>query len=501
MKKILTVILDGFGMRNEKHGNAVLNSNINNFISLWENYPHCLLKASEEAVGLEEHQMGNSEVGHTTIGAGRLIKQPLKEVTDFLDEEYKKNVVYQELINYLKENNRPLHIIGLTSDGGIHSHIRLMLKMIDNLYNSGIKKIYYHAITDGRDTKTEVSYNYIKEVDDKLTGYHIGKVESVCGRYYAMDRDKKWNRTQKYYDLLVGNYSIPVSDFSKAINACYKKNITDEFLPPLSLNDNVKISDGDAVLWMNYRPDRAKQILNALTDPDFTAFSTIKMPHLQTVTLYPIKEAINSKSLLSNQEISNPLGVYLSKLGLSQARIAETEKYAHVTYFFDGGKELQLEKCDRFLIPSPKVATYDLKPEMSAAEVTKQAIKCMEDDYDFIFMNYANPDMVGHTGNYEATIKALEAVDICLGKLKEIADANFYKMIILADHGNADLMLDENNNPITTHSLSLVPFILTDKKIKLENGDLTQVACTILEYMDIARPKEMQNTNSLIVKE
>lgn len=501
MKKILTVVLDGFGMRNEKHGNAVLNSNINNFINLWENYPHCLLRASEEAVGLEPHQMGNSEVGHTTIGAGRLIKQPLKEYTDFLTEEYKNNKTYNDLISYLKENNKPLHIIGLTSDGGVHSHIRLILKMIDNLYNSGIKKIYYHAITDGRDTKINVSYNYIKEIDDKLKNYNIGEVITVCGRYYAMDRDQKWSRTQKYYDLLVGNYSILVPDFSKAINVCYKKNITDEFLPPLSINNNIKIIDGDAVLWMNYRPDRAKQIMSALTNQEFSSFSTFKMPNLKVYTLYPIKEAINSVSFLPNQKITNPLGVYLSKLGLSQARIAETEKYAHVTYFFDGGQELNLDKCDRYLIPSPKVATYDLKPEMSAPEVTKQAIKCMEEDYDFIFMNYANPDMVGHTGNYEATIKALEVVDICLGKLKEIADANFYKMIILADHGNADLMQDENNNPITTHSLSLVPFIITDKKIKLENGNLTQVASTILDYMDIAKPKEMQNTTSLIIKE
>ena len=501
MKKIIMIVLDGFGMRQEKHGNAVLNSNIRNFINLWENYPHCLLKASEEAVGLSKGQMGNSEVGHTTIGAGRLIKQPEMENFDFVKNDIESSPEFNELVEYVLDNNKTLHLMGLTSPGGIHSHLNIIMAILSKLHKKGVKNICYHAITDGRDTAVDSSYEYLKEVNDYLVSNRMGSVVSICGRYYAMDRDKKWDRTQKYYNMVTQGAGVLMPDIKTGIDACYQRNVTDEFIPPLILDRTKYIKDGDALMWLNFRPDRAKQILRCLTDPTFSEFPTVKLPNLKVLTMYKIDEAINSKFLITKKEVTNPLGVYLSKLGLSQARIAETEKYAHVTYFFDGGVELKLDKCDRFLIPSPKVATYDLKPEMSAVEVTKQAVKCMEEDYDFIFMNYANPDMVGHTGNYEATIGALEAVDLCLGRLIEVANNNFYKMVILADHGNADYMLDENDKPVTTHSLSLVPFIITDKKIKLENGSLTNVAKTVLDYMDIMAPSEMQNTDSLIVKE
>lgn len=499
MKKVLTIILDGFGLRNTVKGNAVKLAKMPNFTEIWNKYPHSQLLASERAVGLEKGQMGNSEVGHTTIGAGRLIKQNFMEITDwFSKKEILKNQTFQEMINYAKENDKPIHMLGLLSDGGIHSHIKFNLSMLDYLHEAGVKKVYVHAITDGRDTATTVSCNYIDETNAKLKEYGYHEVASVCGRYYAMDRDKKWDRTKLYSDMLTNGAGAKVKDIKEAINFCYKKNVTDEFLPPIILDDVPSIQDGDIVLWMNYRPDRAKQILRVLTDYKFSEYETKKFNDLKVYTIYPIEEAKNSKHFLDNQDIKNSLGVYLADLGMKQARIAETEKYAHVTYFFDGGKEYKLANCDRFLIPSPKVATYDLQPEMSCQEVTKTCLSCMEKDYDFILMNYANPDMVGHTGNLEAAIKALEAIDGCLGRLLAKANETDYTLFILADHGNCDYMLDENNNVVTTHSLFPVPFIVTDENLKLKNGDLTMVAPTILEYMDIAVPKEMKETKTLI---
>lgn len=500
MKKVLTIVLDGFGLRNSKNGNAVKLANMPTFRSLWNEYPHCQLLASEEAVGLEKGQMGNSEVGHTTIGAGRLIKQNFMQINDmFKNKEIFTNEAFVELVNYAKKENKPIHLMGLVSDGKIHSHIGFIIDMIEALHQEQVTNVYLHAITDGRDTSPTVSYKYIKEVDDLLRKYNMGFVVSVCGRYYAMDRDKKWERTEFYSKLVTENIGANVNNLEESINYCYQKNVTDEFLPPIIVNGGKKIEDGDILLWLNYRPDRAKQILTVLTDKEFKEYNTKKYNKLKCYTFYPIEEAKNSKHFLEIPKIENALGVYLSNLGLSQARIAETEKYAHVTYFFDGGKELNLEKCDRFLIPSPKVATYDLKPSMSANEVTARCLDCLEKDYDFIFMNFANPDMVGHTGNLNAAIEALEVLDKCLAKIIKSAEENYYTVIILSDHGNCDEMLDDNNNVVTSHSLYPVPFIITDKKVKLENGNLTQVAPTILKYMDIALPKEMKSTKPLII--
>ncbi len=499
MKKVLLAVLDGFGIRDEKSGNAILNADTPNFDKLWKNYPHSLLNASGEYVGLEKGQMGNSEIGHLSIGAGRLIKQNVAQINDmFNDKSLKNNSAYNDLIDYVTSNDKILHIMALISDGGIHSHIKFVLKMIDNLYNDGVKEIYVHAITDGRDTDTHVAYKYIKQVEDKLCDYNIGHVVSICGRYYAMDRDKKWERTKYYSDMVTRGIAVQADNLEYAINLCYKKGVTDEFLPPIMINKKMTIKDEDALLWFNYRPDRAKQILNVLTDVDFKEYNSVKLPNLKVYTIYKIDEAINSKHLLDHIDVINPFGEYISTLGLSQARIAETEKYAHVTYFFDGGRELDLENCDRFLIPSPKVATYDLKPEMSSNEITKQVIKCLNNDYDFILVNFACPDMVGHTGNYDATIKAIEAVDNCLGEIMESVEENLYTMFITGDHGNADYMIDDNNKMVTTHSTNPVPFITTDKKLKLLNGNITSIAPTILKYMDIRIPDEMKESDLLI---
>jgi 2,3-bisphosphoglycerate-independent phosphoglycerate mutase len=501
MKKILTIILDGFGYREEQHGNAIIKANPSCFNELWNKYPHTTLYASEEYVGLTKGQFGNSEVGHMTIGAGRLIKQNETLIDELLDNNISENTEFLNMISYIKETEKTVHMVGLFSPGKVHSDMNHFLKMYDKLIEFGVNNINFHIITDGRDTKVNTSYEYIKELETKIKDNKEASISSICGRYYAMDRDKNWERTKNYYDLICNGRGVKTTDIKEMIEKCYSKNMTDEFLPPLITDKYRKIKDGDIVIWMNYRNDRAKQIMASLTNQNFSEFKTNNLENTKFYSFFPIDKSIPTNSFLETNVITNPLGIYLSKLGLTQARIAETEKYAHVTFFFDGTYNGSIEGCNKYLLPSPDVATYDLKPQMSAVEVTKKAIACMEKDVDFILVNYANPDMVGHTGNFDATVKAIMAVDLCLAKIVEEAENNFYKVIILADHGNADIMIDDNNEKVTTHTLSKVPFIITDNSVSLkDSGDLTNVAPTILEYMDIAKPVEMQDTPSLLKK-
>lgn len=501
MKKICMVILDGYGFSDNTLGNAVKMAPPTNFMELWNKYPHALLEASGEAVGLDSTQFGNSEVGHTTIGAGRKIRQSIALIRDFLNSDVMKNETFWDMIDEVQLNHKPLHIMGLLSDGKVHSSIDHFLKLFDILKKLEIKDVFVHVISDGRDTDIKALYTYITELENKMNETGVGKIASICGRYYAMDRDKNYDRTKKYFDMVVHGVGLQANHVAMMIQKCYEKGITDEFLPPIMTKDYRPIQNEDVVLWMNYRTDRAKQILSALINHSFTEFPIDETYGAHVYSFLPIDTKIKSRNFIERDVVSNPLGVYLSNLGLTQARIAETEKYAHVTYFFDGESNSSLEGCQKFLIPSPKVATYDLKPEMSAVEVTKKCVACMEKDYDFILMNYANPDMVGHTGNLEATIKACITVDMCLKVISEKALDNFYTLIILADHGNADQMLDEKGGVVTTHTTSKVPFILCDTKYHLEkSGDLTNVAPTVLEYMEIAVPKEMRDTKSLIEK-
>lgn len=498
MRKILTVVLDGFGYREEEYGNAIKMADTKNFDRLWEQYPHTTLYASEEYVGLNSGEFGNSEIGHMTIGAGRLIKQHGPRITEFLKNINEENTLLSEFLE--KAKTKDIHIIGLYSDGKVHSNLEHFLSVYDLLKENDAQKIHFHLITDGRDTKTNAAINFIKDLEEKISDNPNADITSVCGRYYAMDRDTNYDRTKIYYDLLTKGIGIKAKSATDGLLSLYKKNQTDEFLYPLIINPENTIKDGDIILWMNYRSDRAKQILGAFTKEDFNGFPTYQYNNLEVYSFFPIDKDIKTINFLEDINVTNPLGIYLSSLGITQARIAETEKYAHVTYFFDGMYNGKIDKCDKILIPSPKVETYDLKPEMSATEITKKAISCMEKDTDFIFMNFANPDMVGHTGNIDATMKAVTTVDVCLERLYEVAQDNFYTMIILADHGNADIMLDEFNNPVTTHTTSKVPFIITDLNVELrKNGSLVNVAPTILEYMDIALPEEMQNTHSLII--
>ncbi len=498
MRKVLTVVLDGFGYREEEYGNAIKLADTKNFNRLWERFPHTTLYASEEYVGLNPGEFGNSEIGHMTIGAGRKITQHGPRITEFLKNP-NENETFAELLENAKD--RDIHIMGLYSDGKVHSNLEHFLKVYELLKNNSAKKIHLHLITDGRDTKVNAGINFISELEEKIKDDPNTDITSLCGRYYAMDRDTNFDRTKIYYDLVTKGIGLKAPSATEGLLKQYKKDQTDEFLYPIIIDPEYTIKDNDIILWMNYRSDRSKQILKAFINPNFEEFKTYNYQNLKIYSFFPIDKDIPTISILEDINVTNPLGLYLSSLNLSQARIAETEKYAHVTYFFDGMYEGRINKCDKILIPSPKVETYNLQPDMSAPEVTKKAISAMEKDTDFIFMNFANPDMVGHTGDLEATMKAVTTVDICLERLFEVAKDNFYTMFILADHGNADIMLDEFNNSVTTHTLSKVPFIVTDTNIKLEkNGDLTNVAPTILDYMDIALPEEMQESKSLIIK-
>ncbi len=499
MKKILTIILDGFGMKEEDMGNAVKLAHMNTFTNLWNKYPHSYLEASEEAVGLMPNQAGNSEVGHMTIGAGRLLKQNEILVNEFLDKPDLEN---KNVIKLLNNKDKDVHIMGLCSDGNIHAGVDDFLNMFKFLVENGFTKIHFHLITDGRDTGIYDASKYIKMIEDAINIYKVGDISTVCGRFYAMDRDDNWQRTRAYYELVVNGKGINSLDIYKTIESSYKAGISDEFIKPIYLN-NALIKDGDVLIWMNYRADRAKQIISSFVNwSDFQEFPVKNMNNLEVYSFFTIDKKIKTNNLIEHVEVKNSLGLYLSELNFTQARIAESEKFPHVTYFFDGGVDGKIKGCDKFHIPSPHVETYDLKPEMSCIDVAKRVILSMNNDYDFILVNFANPDMVGHTGNLDATIKACMAIDLVLNKIMEKAEENFYKVVILADHGNADTMINEDGSPCTTHTTALVPFIICDEKVKLkEKGTLVNVAPTILDYMDIAIPKEMEETESLLLNE
>lgn len=496
MKKILTIILDGFGYSENEKGNAVLEAKCKNFHNLFNNYPHSILDASGPNVGLLENEFGNSEIGHTLIGAGRNVKQNQELVTDFLDNTYKESEVFSQL---LVDTSKTFHLIGLCSDGKVHSNINHFIKLYDQLVDSGVNKIYFHLITDGRDTDEMAAQKYVALIQNKIKERNVGSVATICGRFYAMDRDKNYDRTKTYHNLIVKGIGIGSLNIKESIQNSYNKNITDEFIKPIVADIDGKIKDGDVIIWMNYRNDRSKQIIDSLINTKFSGFPVNIFPNLKLYTFMKVDSKFKNDYFFEKPSINNSLGVYLADLNLSQARISETEKIAHVSYFFDGGFDGKIDNCTKYEIPSPDVKTYDLKPEMSAVEVTKKVVKAMDDDTDFILVNYANPDMVGHTGDMDATVKACMAVDICLGKLLEYADDHFYKVILLADHGNADQMFNLDGTPCKTHSMAKVPFVIKDSCIELvESGTLINVAPTILDYMDIARPKEMVETQSLL---
>ena len=493
MKKVILCILDGVGVREVKKGNAFLNTSKKTFDFLWNNYPHSLLEASGEYVGLPNKQMGNSEVGHTNIGAGRIVYQSLELINkEIRDKKFFKNEELLNVIDHVKKNNSTLHIFGLLSDGGIHSHINHLYALIEMCRLNDVKSVMIHPFLDGRDTLPNVALKFLDELESKLENEKIGV---ISGRYYAMDRDNNWDRIKKVYDALV--YGIGNrNNYRDAVLECYDNNIFDEFIIPTIVNEK-KIEDNDGMILFNFRPDRARELFTALTNKDFNEFENKKFNNLKLVTMMPVADSVICTNAYKHENLVNTLGEYIDNLGLKQLRIAETEKYAHVTYFFDGGVERDLKGSTRILIPSPSVKTYDLKPEMSAYLITDKLMEELDNNYDLVVLNYANGDMVGHTGNYDATSKAVLALDNCLDRLYKKALEDDYTLVIIADHGNCDYMLDDKDNVVTSHSVSPVPCIITDNNYKVNNGRLCDVAPTILDIMGIDIPKEM-NGNSLI---
>lgn len=487
MKPLLLCILDGVGIRKETHGNALASAQTPNLDKLFKTYPHTTLEASGKYVGLPTGQMGNSEVGHINIGTGRVPKQSIDIINEALNKgEIAKNKEYKALIDHVKKYKSDLHICGLLSDGGIHSHINHLLGLIDILKNENIN-IYYHIFTDGRDTKPHEALNFIKILQDKINETKTGKIATISGRYYAMDRDNRWDRIQKTYDEMTNETKLYNIEYK--IKESYQNNITDEFIEPFSASNGI-IKENDGILVFNFRPDRLRELFTSISNPNFKEFKTKKITNLKLVTMMPVDSKVICTNIFTHPKITNYLGKVLEANNLKQLRIAETEKYAHVTYFFDGENKDKLKGCDQILIPSPKVATYDLKPQMSAYEITDTLLDKIE-NYDVIILNFANGDMVGHTGNFKATIKAIETIDECIGKIYQKIQSINGTLIITADHGNCDYMLDSENNIITSHSVNPVPLLITDKNIKLKNGKLADIAPTILNILKLEIPKEM----------
>ena len=498
-KPVILTILDGYGLREEEHGNAVKLANNKVFNMLWEKYPHTQLEASGQQVGLPKGQMGNSEVGHMNIGAGRIVYQPLELINKSIeDKDFFENEELLKVMNHTKKNNSKLHIMGLISDGGVHSHIDHLMAILDMCKDQKIEKVYLHLFTDGRDVLPKSAYTYISKVEEKLEQIGIGSIATIGGRYYGMDRDNNYDRLKVGYDAIVNGLGETSLSIKEYIEDSYSKEIIDEFFVPTVFDKNGRLEENDGLIVFNFRKDRLREILTAITNKNFNDMAVTKFNNVQTVTMMPVVESVIAEHAFDDPKLTNILGEYIEKQGKSQLRIAETEKYAHVTFFFDGGKEVDYKNEKKILIPSPKVATYDLKPEMSAYQVSDELLKELG-NYDLIILNFANGDMVGHTGVLEAAIKAVESVDVCLGKLYDKVKELDGVMIITADHGNCEEMLDEDNNVLTAHTTNPVPFIVTKENISLVPGKLGDIAPTILELMNIEKPVEMTG-NSLIKK-
>ena len=498
MKKPLVLcILDGCGIRKEKDGNAFLNANKPTINMLMEKYPHSILQASGPSVGLPEGQMGTSEVGHMNLGSGRVALQPLQAITKAIeDKTFFQNENILEVLNHVKKNNSNLHIMGLLSDGGVHSHINHLLALLDMCKKENVSNVYIHVFLDGRDTYEKSAIKYLNILNEKIEKLGLGKIATVHGRYYAMDRDNNFDRLKLSYDTFVYGTGKVYNNYNELVDENYKEGIYDEFIVPGIIN-NVPINDNDGIISFNFRKDRLRELFTCLSNP--SAYESMAKEkdmiikyydNLKTLTMFPVTETVLSKHAFNDLDLKNILVDYLHEKGLSQLRISETEKFPHVTFFFDGGREVEYDDMKKIIIPSPKVATYDLKPEMSVYEVTDNFLKEVE-NFDVTIMNLANGDMVGHTGVYEAAKKAVEDMDKCLSKIyNKVMELNGI-LIIIADHGNCDVMCDEDKNPVTSHTTNPVPCIITKQGIELNDGKLADIAPTMLELLDIKKPREM----------
>ncbi len=501
---VVLAILDGWGHREERLNNAIKNANTPIMDSLWHAYPHTLISASGSEVGLPNGQMGNSEVGHLTIGAGRIIQQELVRITNVIENNHLNDISeLKNLADSLKKNNSTLHITGLCSDGGVHSHIDHLFGLLKWASEVGLKKVAIHVITDGRDTPAKSAYKYLSQVEECIKKFNIGEIASICGRYWIMDRNLLWDRTEKAFSNLT-DPNIKISNISPQdyLSDSYKKNITDEFLEPVRMSENF-LKDGDSLICFNFRPDRARQIIKSLSEKEFSGFKRKIFPKLDIVTFTQYESNLPVKIAFPPESLNNFIGQIVSENGLKQYRTAETEKYPHVTYFFNGGVEIPLSGEERHLIPSPRVPTYDLAPKMSAEELTLSCANAIKSgEYSFVVINFANPDMVGHTGNMDATIKAIETVDECIGKIVNATGEMGGSIIITADHGNAELMKGPEGEPWTAHTINKVPLVFIEgEKRKIpnmgneiylrENAGLADIAPTLLQLLNLPIPKEM----------
>lgn len=506
-KLTMLMILDGFGENANSNANAVKLANTPNIDKLMKTCPTTDIHTSGLDVGLPEGQMGNSEVGHTNIGAGRIVYQELTRITKSIEDgDFFSIPELVAAIENCKKQHSKLHIMGLLSDGGVHSHIRHLFALLELAKRKDFEDVYVHCFMDGRDTPPASGESYLSELEEKMKEKGIGKIATISGRFYSMDRDKRWQRVQKAYDALVNGIGQKATSSTLAIESSYQKEIFDEFVEPTVImngeNPVATIGEHDSVIFFNFRPDRAREITRTLVDPDFKEFET-KPLDLYYVCMTNYDETMpNVHIAFKKEELKNTFGEYISKKGYTQLRIAETEKYAHVTFFFNGGEEKQYPGEDRILVPSPKVETYDLQPEMSAKEVTAKVVEAINGKkYDCIILNFANPDMVGHTGNLEAAIKAIETIDGCVPQVVEAVEAQEGVLLITADHGNAEQMIDyKTGEPHTAHTTNPVPLILVGmENVKLKEGRLADLAPTMLAIMGLEKPEEMTG-ESLIEK-
>ena len=496
------IIMDGFGLGPKYPGNAVENTPKPHLENIFKECPGCRLSASGLDVGLPEGQMGNSEVGHTNIGAGRVVFQDLPHISRDIDSgEFFKNPAYLEAMEHCREWGTALHLMGLLSDGGVHSHITHLFALVKMAKEQGLEKVYVHCFLDGRDVPPSSGKSYVEQLQAKLDELGTGRIATVMGRYYAMDRDKRWDRVQRAYDAIALGEGIFEENPAAAVQKSYDSGVTDEFMEPVVCAKGAQVRDNACIIFFNFRPDRAREITRCFVDEDFQDVERKKgfVPVDFVCTTEYDATMPNVTVAYPRQKLENIFGEYISKLGLTQLRIAETEKYAHVTFFFNGGVETVFPGEDRVLIASPKVATYDLQPEMSAYQVTEEAVKRIESGaYDVIILNFANCDMVGHTGVYEAACRAVTAVDECVGRVVEATSRMGGVSLITADHGNAERMADEDGEPFTAHTTNLVPFYIVGASVRLRDGRLADIAPTMLDLMGLEKPKEMDGETLIV---
>ena len=496
------IIMDGFGLGPKYPGNAVENTPKPHLENIFKECPGCRLSASGLDVGLPEGLMGNSEVGHTNIGAGRVVFQDLPHISRDIDSgEFFKNPAYLEAMEHCREWGTALHLMGLLSDGGVHSHITHLFALVKMAKEQGLEKVSVHCFLDGRDVPPSSGKSYVEQLQAKLDELGTGRIATVMGRYYAMDRDKRWDRVQRAYDAIALGEGIFEEDPAAAVQKSYDSGVTDEFMEPVVCAKGAQVRDNDSIIFYNFRPDRAREITRCFVDEDFQDVERKKgfVPVDFVCTTEYDATMPNVTVAYPRQKLENIFGEYISKLGLTQLRIAETEKYAHVTFFFNGGVETVFPGEDRVLIASPKVATYDLQPEMSAYQVTEEAVKRIESGaYDVIILNFANCDMVGHTGVYEAACRAVTAVDECVGRVVEATSRMGGVSLITADHGNAERMADEDGEPFTAHTTNLVPFYIVGASVRLRDGRLADIAPTMLDLMGLEKPKEMDGETLIV---